>query len=153
MNFDDIKLNPKNPRTITGDKFKKLCSSLKANPEFLDVRPIVVKDGVIYGGNMRWLALKEIGIEIKPEWIKDVTGWTDEAIRKFVVVDNLPYGDNDWDLLSEQYEKGELEDWGMDVDKWGDEFDGKNTEIDTDELGEDLDLECPKCHFRFKKDV
>lgn len=121
MDISQIKLNPNNPRTIKDDKFKKLCKSLKENPEFLDARPIVVKDGVIYGGNMRWLALKEIGIEIKSEWIKDVTGWTDKAIRKFIVVDNIPYGDNDWDILANQYEKEELEDWGMDVDKWTDD--------------------------------
>lgn len=153
LDISQIKPNPNNPRTIKDDKFKKLVKSIKENPEFLDARPIVVKDNVIYGGNMRWLALKEAGIEIKPEWIKDVTGWTDEAIRKFIVIDNIPYGENDWDLLANQYEKEELEDWGMDVDKWGDEFEGKNTEIDTDELRKDLDLECPKCHFRFKKDV
>lgn len=122
LDISQIRLNPKNPRTIKDDKFKKLCKSLKANPEFLDARPIVVKGGIVYGGNMRWLALKEIGIEIKPEWIKDVTGWTDEAIRKFIVVDNIAYGDNDWDELANQYQKEELEDWGMDVDKWsGDE--------------------------------
>ena len=117
----DIKLNPNNPRTIKDDKFKKLCKSLKANPEYLEARPIVVKDGVIYGGNMRYLALLENKMEIKPEWIKDVSGWTDEAIRKFIVVDNMPYGDNDWDSLANQYEKEELEDWGMDVDKWVDD--------------------------------
>ena len=122
LDISKIKLNPNNPRTIKDDKFKKLCKSLKANPEFLDARPIVVKDGVIYGGNMRWLALKETGMDIKPEWIKDVSGWTDEAIRKFVIVDNLPYGEDDWDKIANEYEKEELEDWGMDVDKWGDMY-------------------------------
>lgn len=121
MDISKITTNPNNPRTIKDDKFKKLVKSIKENPEFLDARPIVVKDNVVYGGNMRWKALKESGIEIRPNWIKDVTGWTDEAIRKFIVIDNIAYGDNDWDMLANQYEKEELEDWGMDVDKWVDD--------------------------------
>lgn len=135
MDISQIRVNPNNPRTIKDDKFKKLVKSIKENPEFLDARPIVVKDNIIYGGNMRWLALKETGIEIKPEWIKDVTGWTDEAIRKFIVVDNIPYGDNDWDLLANQYEKEELEDWGMDVDKWTDDevIEDEVPEVSTEE--------------------
>lgn len=113
-----IQLNPNNPRFIKDDEFKKLCKSIKDDPEFLTARPIVVKDGIIYGGNMRFRALQELGMEIKDEWVKDVSNWTDEQIRKFIVVDNLAYGDNDWDILSEQYEKEELENWGMDIDKW-----------------------------------
>lgn len=121
MKLTDIQLNPNNPRFIKDDKFKKLCQSIKEDPEFLNARPIVVKDGIIYGGNMRFRALQELGIEIKPEWIKDVSDWTAEQIRKFVVIDNIAYGDNDWDMLSEQYEKEELENWGMDVDKWAED--------------------------------
>lgn len=131
MKLGDLKLNPTNPRFIKDDKFKKLVASIKEDPEFLDARPIVVKDGVIFGGNMRWRALKELGYtEIPDNWVKDVSDWTDAQIRKFIVVDNLAYGDTDWDLLSEQYEKEELEDWGMDVDKW------KDDEVVEDEVPE-----------------
>lgn len=122
MLLADIKLNPTNPRTIREDKFKKLVKSIKESTKFLEARPIVVKDGVVYGGNMRLRALQELGYtEVPDEWIKDVSGWTAEDIHKFIVIDNIPYGDNDWDLLSEQYEKEELEEWGMDVDKWVDD--------------------------------
>lgn len=124
MKLTDLRLNPTNPRFIKDDKFKKLVSSIKADPEFLEARPIVVKDGIIFGGNMRYRALQQLGYtEIPDNWVKDVSGWTDAQIRKFIVVDNLAYGDTDWDLLSEQYEKEELEEWGVDVDKWGDNFD------------------------------
>lgn len=128
-----IQLNPNNPRFIKDDKFKKLCKSIKDDPEFLTARPIVVKDGIIYGGNMRFRALQELGMEIKDEWVKDVSNWTDEQIRKFIVVDNLAYGDNDWDILSEQYEKEELENWGMDIDKW------KEDDVVEDEVPEVTD--------------
>lgn len=47
-----------------------------------------------------------------------------------------------------------LGEWGIDIGKWADEIIGDvNKEIDTNELGKDLDIECPKCHFKFKKDV
>lgn len=122
MKLSDIQLNPANPRSITEVKFKKLVQSLKESTKFLEARPIVIKDGVVFGGNMRLRALQELGYkEIPDEWVKDVSGWTAEDIHKFIVVDNIAYGDNDWDLLSEQYEKEELEAWGMDVDKWVDD--------------------------------
>ena len=38
-------------------------------------------------------------------------------------------------VLSSQFEKEELEDWGFDIDKkWEEDFDNKNSEINTDEL-------------------
>lgn len=154
MKLSEIKLNPANPRFIKDDKFKKLCQSIKDDPEFLTVRPIVVKDGIIFGGNMRYRALLENGMEIKDEWVKDVSDWTDEQIRKFIVIDNLEYGDNDFDLLSEQYEKEELEDWGLDIDKWKEDevVEDEVTEVTENpvsKLGEVYKLGrwiyCPKC--------
>lgn len=151
MKLSDIQLNPQNPRLIKDDKFKKLVESIKRDPEFMETHQIGIKNGVIMAGNMRYRALQELGYtEIPDEWVKDISKWPDDKVRRYVVVDNLGYGEWDWDLLSEQYEKEELEEWGMDVDKWGEEFKGENIEIDTDELGKDLDLECPKCHFKFK---
>jgi ParB-like chromosome segregation protein Spo0J len=123
INLNTIKLNPNNPRSIKEDKFKKLVESIKESTKFLEARPIVIKDGTVYGGNMRLRALQKLGYtEVPDEWIKDVSGWTAEDIHKFIVIDNIAYGDNDWDLISEQYEKEELEDWGMDVDRWGENY-------------------------------
>jgi len=154
INLNDLKPNPNNPRLIKDDKFKKLCASLKRHPEYLLTHRIAFKDGVIFGGNMRYLALKEIGYtEIPDEYGVDISGWNEESIREFIIIDNISYGENDWDLLANEYSKEELEEWGLDADNWGTIFEGKNTEIDVDELGKDLDLECPKCHFKFKKNV
>jgi len=147
-----VRLNENNPRLIKDDKFKKLCNSIKEFPKMLELRPIVVdKTGMIIGGNMRYRALLELGIPIKDEWVKVADSLTEEEKRRFIIEDNVGFGDWDWDVLSSTYDKEELESWGMDVDKnWGEEFKGENNEIDTDELGKDLDLECPKCHFKFK---
>jgi ParB-like chromosome segregation protein Spo0J len=62
FNIDEIKLNPKNPRIIRDDKYRKLMKSIKDFPEMLEVRPIVVDDDMmVLGGNMRlkaWTILR-----------------------------------------------------------------------------------------------
>lgn len=117
-----IYINPKNPRFIKDDKFKKLVNSIKDFPKMLELRPIIVNpDGMILGGNMRYRALQQLGWEIKPEWVKTAESLTAEEQRRFIVEDNVGFGDWDWDELSTEYDKEELEDWGLDVDKWKDE--------------------------------
>lgn len=39
VNINNIKPNPKNPRVIKDDKFKKLVTSIKEFPEMLEKRP------------------------------------------------------------------------------------------------------------------
>jgi len=156
MKLSDIQLNPNNPRFIKDNKFKSLVDSLKRHPEYLTTHKITYKNGVIFGGNMRYRALLELGYtEVPDEWVIDVSDWSDESIREYVVVDNIPYGENDWELLSEQYEKEELENWGMDVDKWQDnevvedEVPEVSDEPAISKLGEVYQLGrwiyCPKC--------
>ena len=85
----------------------------------LELRPIIVDNtGMILGGNMRYRALQELGMKVKDEWVKVADKLTDEEKRRFIVEDNVGFGDWDWDALSTEYEKEELEDWGMDIDKW-----------------------------------
>jgi len=90
----------------------------------MELRPIVVdRDGMILGGNMRYRALLELKYkDIPDEWVKVADKLTDEEKRRFIVEDNVGFGDWDWDKLANEYEKEELEDWGLDVDRWGDNF-------------------------------
>lgn len=117
MKLSSIKINPNNPRLIKDDKFRKLCERIKSNPQTLKFRPIVVDaDGVIQGGNMRYKALLELGYkEVPAEWIVKADDMTPEQLREFVIVDNLGYGEWDYDLLANEYSKEELIEWGMDV--------------------------------------
>lgn len=142
-----IKPNPNNPRLIKDDKFAKLCERIKANPNTLKYRPIVVdSDNVIQGGNMRYKALKELGYkEVPDEWIAKADDLTPEQMREFVVVDNVGYGEWDFDLLGNQYSAQELNDWGVDVPTFEvvptaeeDDFDVPNGGIDTDIVLGDL---------------
>lgn len=111
----NITINPDNPRTISKEKFEKLKKSIKEFPQMLELRPIVVdKNGVILGGNMRYKAIQKLGLEVKDEWVKVADKLSDEERRRFIVEDNLGFGDWDFDSLSSQYDVDELVDWGFD---------------------------------------
>jgi hypothetical protein len=116
INIKEIKLNPKNPRTIKDDKFKKLVKSIKEFPEMLEVRPIVVDDDlIVLGGNMRLKACIEAGLnEIS---IIRFSNLSEEKKKEFIVKDNVGYGEWDFDLLLEDWDKENLIDWGMDLPK------------------------------------
>ena len=82
MKLSNIKPNPKNPRIIKDDKFKKLVQSIKDFPEMMEKRPMVCVTDVdkkIYplGGNMRLKAIQEIGHkEIPDTWVMLADCWT-----------------------------------------------------------------------------
>jgi len=82
MDINAIKINQKNPRFIKNDNFYKLVKSVKEFPAMLKYRPIIVdNDNIIIGGNMRYLALKELGYtEINEEWVKKASEFTAEEI-------------------------------------------------------------------------
>ena len=110
-------LNPDNPRTITKDKFEKLKKSIKEFPRMLDLRPIIYDESlVILGGNMRYKALEELeaeGLEIKDNWFLSVKDLTEVQKKEFVVKDNVPFGDWDWDILANEWSDLPLADWGL----------------------------------------
>ena len=113
LKISEIKNNPNNPRLIKDDKFKKLVASIKEFPEMLDAREIVVnKDHIILGGNMRFKAAKEAGLKEVPVKVVD---WSEEKQRQFVIKDNVSGGEWDWDLLANEWDVEELDDWGLDV--------------------------------------
>ena len=112
--ISEVKLNPNNPRLIKDDKFTKLVQSIKDFPEMLDIRPIVVNsDMVILGGNMRFKACKEAGLKEVPIIIAD--NLTEEQQREFLIKDNTSGGEWDFEMLSNEWDVEQLEDWGLDV--------------------------------------
>jgi len=105
--------NPTNPRTIKEAKFKKLVTSIEDFPEMLQLRPIVVnKDMAILGGNMRYRACKEAGL--KEVYIIKADNLTDKQVEEFIVKDNVGFGEWDWDVLANDWDVKELEEWGLD---------------------------------------
>ena len=114
VNIQEVKNNEDNPRFIKDNKFKKLVKSIKEFPEMLKLRPIVVnKDMVVLGGNMRLKACKEAGL--KEVWVLKADDLTEKQQREFIVKDNVGFGEWDWDILSNEWNRQQLSDWGMEV--------------------------------------
>ena len=112
IKINKIKANPNNPRLIKGDKFKKLVQSIKDFPEMLKLRPIVVnKEMVVLGGNMRLKACIDAGL--KEIWIAKAWDLTPEQENEFIIKDNVGFGDWDWDVLANEWDVKELENWGL----------------------------------------
>jgi len=106
-----IKNNPNNPRVIKDDKFKKLVQSIKELPEMAEVRPVVVNtDMVVLGGNMRLKAMREAGWKDVPIQVVD---WDEHKQRQFIIKDNVSGGEWDWEMLANQWDAKQLEDWGL----------------------------------------
>jgi hypothetical protein len=129
--------NPKNPRIIKDDKFKKLVKSIQEFPQMLELRPIVV-DGnmVVLGGNMRLKACIAAGLKEVPIIIADQL--TDAQKSEFIIKDNVGFGEWDWDLLANEWEVKDLFNWGVDIPSAYFD-DDKEPEFDKDMLDEALD--------------
>ena len=131
MKLSQIKANPNNPRTIKDDKFFKLVQSLKDLPEMAKVRPVVVnQDMVVLGGNMRLKAMQEVGLQVIPITIVD---WDEDKQRQFIIKDNVGYGEWDFDMLANEWDIAELNDWGLDLPN--------NLLKDIDDLGEEINTD------------
>ena len=113
VKIQQLKQNPNNPRLIKDDKFALLVKSVQEFREMLATRPIVVnKDYVILGGNMRYRACKEAGLKEVPIVMVD---WDEEKQKEFVIKDNVGFGEWDWDILANEWDATQLEEWGLDV--------------------------------------
>ena len=114
VKINDVKVNPNNPRLIKDDKFAKLVQSIKDLPQMLAIRPIVVNtDMVVLGGNMRLKACKEAGLKEVPIIIAD--NLTEEQQREFLIKDNVSGGEWDWQMLANDWDTKQLNDWGLDI--------------------------------------
>jgi len=114
VKINSIKTNPKNPRLIKDDKFKKLVNSIKEFPQMLELRPIVVdENNIILGGNMRHKACIEAGL--KEVYIVQAKDLTELQKDEFIVKDNVGFGEWDWDILANEWDTDKLTDWGLDL--------------------------------------
>ena len=125
IKISKVKTNPDNPRLIKDIKFKKLVNSIKEFPKMLELRPIVVNDDmIVLGGNMRLKACKEAGL--KEVYIVKASELSAREQREFTIKDNVGFGEWDWDMLANEWDNKELNDWGLDV--WQNEDDVKEEE-------------------------
>lgn len=126
-----LRENPENPRSISKEKFEKLVNSIRQFPEMMEARPIVVdQNNVILGGNMRFKAAKEAGLQEVDVY---VASWDEAKNPEFIIKDNVGFGEWDWDMLANEWDAVLLDDWGLDV--WQEEEE-KEGLTDPDEVPE-----------------
>ena len=117
-----IKENPENPRTISKDKFEKLINSIKNFPQMLRIRPLVVdENNIVLGGNMRLRALKELAYKKVP--VIQVKDLTKEQKKEFIIKDNVGFGEWDYDILANEWDSNELNEWGLDIPEFPEQKD------------------------------
>lgn len=117
-NTGQIEGLPKNPRFIRDNRFAKLVASIKQDPEMLDLRELIVipllSDFVVIGGNMRLRAMIELGYKEAPCKVLD-KDTPIEKLKAYTIKDNIPYGENSWDDIANEWDTEQLADWGLEI--------------------------------------
>lgn len=99
----------------------------------LELRPMIIDAaGVVLGGNMRLRALQDLGYkEIPDTWVKRAEELTEDEKRRFIIVDNVGYGEWDWEIIANAWDADEVREWGLDVPGF---------DVSPDDLGEGFSL-------------
>ena len=116
LKLSELKKLEWNPRTIKKEDLDKLTKSIE---KFwvIEWRPFLVSnrtgENIIIWGNQRYEVCKKLGIKEVPVHIME---WLSEEEEKEIIIrDNISNGEWDWDILANEWDKEELEEWGLDV--------------------------------------
>lgn len=147
----------KNPRSITESGMNRLKKQIQKLGQY---KPLVVTpEGIILGGNMRYRALKELGIA--KVWVSIVKPKDINEMFEYSFSDNDRAGYYDEDLLTELLPEFKLDwsDYAVDLleptpladlfNQTSESFDERNKEINQENLDDGLNCTCPRCGFRF----
>ena len=113
LKLSKVKPNPDNPRFIRDKEYNKLVNSITKSSWMLFLRPIIVNDDMtVLGGNMRLRACKEAGLKEVP--VIQASNLSENQQREFIVKDNVGFGEWDWDMLANEWDSTDLDNWGLD---------------------------------------
>jgi DNA modification methylase len=92
----------------------------------MELRPLVVNsENMILGGNKRYEALKKLYKEIPETWVRYAESLSSEEQRRFIVADNVNFGEWDYSDLKENWDIEELSEWGLDVPEFDTDIEEK----------------------------
>ena len=117
FNKGQFKGLPKNPRFFRDHRYEAMKKSIEESPEMLELRELIVypytEDRyLVVCGNLRLRASKELGYKELPCKILDRD--TDaRKLREYASKDNVSFGENDLDVMLNEWDKSELENWGI----------------------------------------
>lgn len=158
IEIKSLKEYDRNPRNITEEGMNRLKKQITKLGQYKPL--IVTSDGIILGGNMRYKALKELGIE--KVWVSIVKPKDENQMLEYSFSDNDRAGFYDEGLLEKLLPDFSIDwsDYAVDlleptlisdiINNPIESFDQKNKEVDTEGLEKDLNAECPRCGFKFK---
>lgn len=119
---------PKNPRFFRDFRYEAMKKSIEESPEMLELRELIVfpmPDGryVVVCGNLRLRACRELGYKELPCKVLDA-GTDVRKLREYATKDNVSFGENDLDVMDNEWDKAELQEWGVEFadEKPRDEF-------------------------------
>ena len=110
---------PKNPRFFRDSRYDALKKSIAESPEMLELRELIVfpyADGryIVICGNLRLMVCKDLGYKELP--CKILSPDTDvRKLREYATKDNVSFGENDMDVMLNEWDTSELQDWGVEL--------------------------------------
>jgi len=150
MKLSELKKLENNPRTIKKEDMDKLVESIKKFG-ILEARPLIVStrtgENVIIGGNMRYEACKKLGIKEVPVHVME--NLTEEDEREIVIRDNVSNGEWDMEALANEWDAGELKEWGVEVKFEEIDFDAIESNSDRGKSDKSKSVSCPNCEHVF----
>lgn len=108
---------PRNPRFFRDHRYEAMKTSITESPEMLSLRELIVyplDDGlyIVVCGNLRLRACRELGYKELP--CKVLPADTDiRKLREYATKDNVSFGENDMDVLTNEWDTAELQEWGV----------------------------------------
>ena len=108
---------PKNPRFFRDYRYIAMKKSIEESPEMLELRELIVfpySEGryVVVCGNLRLRACKELGYKELP--CKILSPDTEvKKLREYATKDNVSFGENDMDVMTNDWDRSELQEWGV----------------------------------------
>lgn len=145
---------PRNPRKISDKMFERLKRSLTQSPEMLGLRPLIVFPHagryVAIGGNMRLLAVKDMGWEEVPCNVLS-PDTPSEKLAEYTIKDNNAYGEDDMDILAEEWTDFPMDDFDKDfggfedIEEKAPESDSTPTTVEEDDFDENTDAVEARC--------
>ena len=107
--IDELVEYYKNPRRISKDQYCQLKASI--DKFGLIDKPIINTNGTIIAGHQRIRLLRFAQVEDTDVWVPNRT-LTNEEVEELNYRHNENHGSWDWDILANQYDMGDLENWG-----------------------------------------
>ena len=118
---------PKNPRFFRDYRFSAMKKSISDSPEMLELRELIVfpygERYIVVCGNLRLRACRELGYKELPCKVLD-SDTPVKKLREYATKDNVNFGESDMDVMLNEWDKSELQDWGIEFapEKKSDEF-------------------------------